>query len=151
MEYRYEDAEIDHCCINDTSDDYDVMDWYVYVFCNSFYKTVEQNLDDAGSSRICCDQLFARVISPDINHRFVCLIYTHVDQLFKNIDDNIDMAFIIHIVDRNSNDWIEIELPAIPMGKMIIIYHEPDKHIVDAIREVLVSTGECVIKLINAA
>ena len=139
--------------IDNISDDSDIMTWYTKIFCRSFYSTVEENLKFRKDITICCDQLVAEMTSPDDEFRYTASIYATVAQVFKSIDDNVDLLFTVIIMDSISDSLIVFKIPEISMGKAIIGYYdcETPHRIVNQIREVLTKTKECVLKLINAA
>lgn len=137
--------------IDDPSDNSDILTWYTKVFCRSFYSTIEENLKYRKGIIIYCDQLLAQMASPDDDHRYIAMIYASVNQVFKSIDDNVDLMLTVMITDGFSEDIIAIEIPPISMGKAFTEYRETNLQIVAPIQEVLIKTAECMIKLINAA
>ena len=136
--------------IDDPCSDSDIMTWYTDVFCRSFYSTIEENLRYEKDIIICCDQLLAEMASPDDDNRYVAKIYVSVNQVFKSIDDNVELIFIVMIADGFSEDIIIFETPPISMGKAITEYHDINHQIVAPIQEVLIKTAECMIKLSSA-
>lgn len=137
--------------VDDPSDDSDIINWYTDVFCRSFYSTIEENLRYEEDVIICCDQLLAEMASPDDDNRYVAKIYVSVNQVFKSIDDNVELIFIVMIADGFSEDIIIFETPPISMGKAITEYHDINHQIVAPIQEVLIKTAECMIKLSTPA
>lgn len=151
MYKEYKNVILLASAINDPSDDSEILTWYTKVFCRSFYSTIEENLKYRKNVIIRCDQLLAQMVSPDDDHRYVAMIYASVNQLFKSIDDNVDLMLTVMIADDFSEDIIAFEIPPISMGKAITGYCDIDHQIVAPIQEALIKTAECVIRLINAA
>ena len=150
MYKEYKNVILLSSAIDDPSDDSDILTWYTKVFCRSFCSTVEENLKYMKGVIIRFDQLLAQMASPDDDHRYVAMLYASVNQVFKSVDDNVDLMLTAIITDGFSEDIIAFEIPPIPMGKAITEYREVNLQLIAPIQEFLTKIGECVIKLINA-